>query len=635
MAFGPEGKLLWQRSMMEEFGRLTFPNGRTASPVVDGEVVITRGITGNWGTQAPVSDRFYAFDKRTGDLVWVATPGGTPKDSSFSQPYLNWAGGKRVLYATLGDGSVACVNARTGEPLWQVPLGKAGINAAVLVHNQDKCIAIYGTPYEPGQMVAFRIPKVTPQSGGPMVVARQEVELWSNDISTSTSSPILVGDRIYVVAEKGDLCAVDVTTGKTLWTVKLGIEQRNSCPLFADGRLYVPILDDPAAKGGATEAETGTKGALYIIEPGPTEGRIVTHLQLEGRCFGSPSAYNGKIYQQTKAKLYCFGRAGNNPGLAAAAPRQAEPKPGTATQLQIIPSEVVLRPGGQASFRVRKLDANGLTVGEAPDLRSVQWASYLPPTARVKARLSAKFNEQGIMIADPSAVPSAGAFEATLDGLKGYIRGRVLPFPPLHEDFETFELSATTTNKVEPPTPFAYPPLPWIGARIKFEVRAQDGTKALTKTIDNKLFQRGVVFLGTPAMSGYTIQADVLSDGNRRKMSEVGLINQRYLIALKGNDQKLEVSSNLERLRMPQATDPPNFRWQPNTWYTLKARVDVAADGAGVVRAKAWKRGDPEPEAWTLEVPHARAHRQGSPGLYSFAPQEMKTYLDNIRVTPN
>jgi hypothetical protein len=239
------------------------------------------------------------------------------------------------------------------------------------------------------------------------------------------------------------------------------------------------------------------------------------------------------------------------------------------------------------------------------------------------------------MIADPSAVPSAGAFEATLDGLKGYIRGRVLPFPPLHEDFETFELSATTTNKVEPPTPFAYPPLPWIGARIKFEVRAQDGTKALTKTIDNKLFQRGVVFLGTPAMSGYTIQADVLSDGNRRKMSEVGLINQRYLIALKGNDQKLEVSSNLERLRMPQATDPPNFRWQPNTWYTLKARVDVAADGAGVVRAKAWKRGDPEPEAWTLEVPHARAHRQGSPGLYSFAPQEMKTYLDNIRVTPN
>ena len=39
-----------------------------------------------------------------------------------------------------------------------------------------------------------------------------------------------------------------------------------------------------------------------------------------------------------------------------------------------------------------------------------------------------------------------------------------------------------------------------------------------------------------------------MSEGNRRKMSEVGVICQRYLIALKGNDQKLEISSNFERL---------------------------------------------------------------------------------------
>ena len=98
-------------------------------------------------------------------------------------------------------------------------------------------------------------------------------------------------------------------------------------------------------------------------------------------------------------------------------------------------------------------------------------------------------------------------------------------------------------------TLFAYPPLPWIGARFKFEVREKDGTKVLAKTIDNKFFQRATVFIGTPEMSHYTIQADVMSDGNRRKMSEVGVINQRYLIVLKGNEQKLEVNSNQERLR--------------------------------------------------------------------------------------
>ena len=75
----------------------------------------------------------------------------------------------------------------------------------------------------------------------------------------------------------------------------------------------------------------------------------------------------------------------------------------------------------------------------------------------------------------------------------------------------------------------------------------KDGTKCLTKTIDNKIFPARTVFLGAPDAKNYTIEADVMSDGNKRKMSEVGVINQRYAIVLKGNDQNLEVSSNFER----------------------------------------------------------------------------------------
>ena len=245
------------------------------------------------------------------------------------------------------------------------------------------------------------------------------------------------------------------------------------------------------------------------------------------------------------------------------------------------------------------------------------------------------FNSDAVLVAAPDKVPSAGAFEASLGELKGYLRGRVLPNLPIETDFESFTLSETTTNNVEPPTAFAYPPLPWIGARFKFAVRDKDGSKALVKTIDNRFFQRAFVFMGEPDMKNYTVQADVMSEGARRKMSEVGVINQHYLIVLKGNDQKLEVNSNLERLRVPAATDAPNFRWQPNTWYTLKTRVDVAPDGSGVVRAKAWKKSDPEPEGWTLEVPHKHAHTSGSPGLFGFSPQDMRVFIDNIKVTPN
>src|SRR5262245_61224455 len=256
-AFTSDGKLLWQHSLMEEFGRLTFPNSRTASPAIDRDLVITRGITANWGAQGPAADRFYAFEKKTGELVWASNPGDRPKDNSYSHPWLGWLGGKRVFYSATGDGSVVCVNARTGDPLWRVTLFKAGINASVLVHNNDKVIAVYGTPYEPGEMVALKILDVAPTNAaaGPVVLDRAKVQLWAADLSTSASAPILSGDTVYLVAEKGDLCAIDANSGNIRWKVKLGVEERNACPLFADGRLYVPMLDDPA-----TKAETGEAG---------------------------------------------------------------------------------------------------------------------------------------------------------------------------------------------------------------------------------------------------------------------------------------------------------------------------------------------------------------------------------------
>jgi outer membrane protein assembly factor BamB len=96
--------------------------------------------------------------------------------------------------------------------------------------------------------------------------------------------------------------------------------------------------------------------------------------------------------------------------------------------------------------------------------------------------------------------------------LSGTIRGRVLPGLPILENFDEFTLSETTTNAVEPPTPFAYPPLPWIGARFKFEVRAKDGNNCLVKTIDNPFFQRAMVFMGQPGLNNYTIEADVMSE---------------------------------------------------------------------------------------------------------------------------
>jgi hypothetical protein len=349
-------------------------------------------------------------------------------------------------------------------------------------------------------------------------------------------------------------------------------------------------------------------------------------VQLEGRCLGAPSVWSGKVYVLTTERLYCFGKRGS--GNAAPTTRDQKPAPGKAVALQIIPSEVLLQPGEKAKFRIRGIDENGFPTGWL-DSSKAKWAKYVPPTARVRAEMNGEFNASGELVAADSQVASAGAFEATLDGLKGTMRGRILPAPPISEDFEKYALSVD--HATESGVKFAYPPLPWIGARFKFEVRDLDGNKVLAKTLDNIFFQRATVFMADPKLKNYTLEADLMTDGNRRLMSTVGLINQRYLIALMGNSQELEVSSNQERVK---AAVP--FKWSPKTWYRLKTRVDIASDGSGVVRAKCWKKGDSEPAAWTIEVPHKHAHLEGSPGLFGFAPQSLfRVYIDNISVTPN
>src|SRR5437763_15734541 len=115
-------------------------------------------------------------------------------------------------------------------------------------------------------------------------------------------------------------------------------------------------------------------------------------------------------------------------------------------------------------------------------ISALKWVSFNPPTARVKSTMKAICQPDGELVAANETVPSAGAFEATLGDLKGYIRGRVLPFLPIKQDFESFTLSETNAEG----TAFAYPPLPWIGARFKFDVRDKDANKVMAKTIDHR-----------------------------------------------------------------------------------------------------------------------------------------------------
>jgi outer membrane protein assembly factor BamB len=596
VAFDADGKPLWERSLMEELGRLTFPNGRTGGPVIDGDLLIFHSITANWGEQGPARDRFYAYDKRTGEPVWASAPGETPSDNSFSMPVFAWRNGRRVFYAGTGCGHVVCVDARTGERIWRHLIAAGGVNCSMVLAGDDTVIAIQG------------VENVDSSETGRMVAVKDGKEIWRNPLAHFSSSPVIVGDRVYQMTQTGELASVDAKDGRVLWKHKLAPYQLHASPLYADGKLYVGHEN----------------GVMHVVKPADSGPTVVSGETLDGGIIGSAVVWRGRVYVFTTKMLYCWGK--KEPGPEPTSPPEKKgPEAGTAVKLQIVPSEVLLAPGASAPVRVRALDANGATA--AADLGKLAWEKFVPPTAKVKAFLDASFPAADRMQADAAVKPSAGAFKATAGALSGTMRGRVLPVAPLAQDFEAFKLEVA--HEKEAGVKFAFPPLPWIGARFKWEVRQLDGSNVLAKTLDTPLFQRAMAFIGPPDVAGCTLEADVMSDGNRRVMSTVGLINQRYLIALEGNWQRLEVSSNQERLK-----ESVPFAWKPNVWYRLKTRVDVAGDGNGVVRAKAWPRGTPEPAAWTIEVKVPHAHAHGAPGFYGFSPQSQKrVYIDNISLT--
>jgi hypothetical protein len=96
-----------------------------------------------------------------------------------------------------------------------------------------------------------------------------------------------------------------------------------------------------------------------------------------------------------------------------------------------------------------------------------------------------------------------------------------------------------------------------------------------------------------------------------------------------GAHQQIQVRSWAAEHR---ATTNVPFAWQHDVWYTVKFRVDAQGQQARL-RAKVWKRGEPEPEGWTLEAQDPLPIRQGSPGLYGYAPTSI--YYDNLRVERN
>ncbi len=601
-ALSNDGKVLWSRSLTEEFGAWTTHGGRTTSPIIEGDLVIVGTIIDGWGDTAQRKHRFYAFDKSTGECVWTSAPGGRPYDTVYPTPIAATINGTRLIIVGGADGAVYGIKAQTGEPVWNCPITKRGINNCAVINGTTVFASHSEENLDTNEMGLI----VAIDATGKGTLGKGNIKWSVNGFRGGYSSPVIDGDRLYQIDDSANLFAFEINTGKELWKHTLGTLQRAS-PVLADGKLYV-----------------GTEnGKFFILKPGPTGCQVLSEIELgpvekvelkseagdeaitaNEQILASVAVSRGRVYLVTTKAVYCIGKKTPSPALHPAIEIvETAPADATVAQVQVVPADLVMKPGETAKFRVRLFDDHARFIREEANavwslegLKGVAQSNQLTPGA-----------DAGVQ---------AGTVKATVGGVAGVSRVRVIPPIPLSENFESVAVDGV--------------PKYWISAGGKYSVRQIEGNKVLVKNPNPPAFKRSRSLFSPIDWSNYSTEADVRATEKRRQMGDAGVVAQRYELAILGNSQKIELRSwQIEEKR----TVKKPFAWKTDTWYRLKIQVENLPDGKVRARGKAWPVSEPEPAEWTLERIDPLGNRHGSAGIFADAPNEV--FFDNIKVTPN
>ncbi len=584
-----KGKIVWSRSLTEMDGRISGYGGRIHSPIIDEDRLILSFSSVGWGKQGPPRHRYFAFDKMTGEVQWVAVPGGRPRTmTTYTIPVVTVINGQRLLIDGNGDGAVYAMKARTGEVVWKFELSKLGLNSSVVVDGTRVYASMRNENIDEGSM--GRVVCIDGTGEGDVTKTH---EVWrGNEIKAGYASPLVHDGVVYVIDDSGNMHALHAGTGETLWEHSLGTVGKGS-PVWADGKIFAPEVN----------------GNFHILQPGRdgVTSLDVEHLTMpDGRyaeIYGSPAIAYGRIYLTTEEGFYCIGdqKAAFSPALGEPVALDSESAPADPAPafLHVSPTEVIARPGEPVQFRVKAYDAHGRFLGE-------------PEGSWELAGLDGKIDVSGRFTPNPKGGFQGGEVTARVGSLRAAARLRVFPSLPWSEDFQSWQVGD-------------HPSL-WPGGAGRFTVEDLDGSKVLAKRFVGRGLERQSLYIGTPDMSGYTIQADLRGTKKGRRRPDMGLIAGRYTLDLMGNHQRLQIRDWAE-LRLEHHLP---FPWEVDTWYTMKLRVEVK-DGKAAVLGKVWPKAQEEPDGWTIRVEDPYPNPTGSPGLYGYSPTTI--YYDNVKVT--
>ncbi len=589
---GESGETLWDCSLGEQFGLLTTYGGRLTTPILFDDLVIVGGVIIGWGDTAKPTHRMLAFDKETGECIWQSGTRPLPDDTTYSTPVTCVLGGQEAMVFGSGDGGVHAWQPRTGKSIWLFDFSLRGLNVSPVVKDDrvytGQSEENVSNPTTMGSIICID----GSLSGN---ITKNGLE-WRLPGMMGKSSPLLVDGRLYCFDDQAKLHIVDVETGKPVGReVRLVGTRMKGSPIWAEGKIYAC-----------------TETAWHVMQPNERGVKMIDRMRMprEDEVLGSPIISHGKLYLPTTSQIYCLGKPGVEP-QATPIPEPPKVEPPSADDavatVQLVPAEALIKPGQDQQYRVRLFNARGQFLRDGEAEFSVSGPGEIDGDGRYQA-------------------PSGGKHEAAtvvakVGDLEGKARVRIVPDFPWDFEFAGGEI-----------------PVPWIGARYRHVIREVDGRNVMVKLTTIPKGQRSQAILGHDGEHDYTVQADVLgslrsSDGRETdKLPDIGLIAQRYTMALMGQHQKIQIRSWTSQVETRFKKEVP-FEWEADTWYTMKFSAGVE-DGRAVLKGKVWKRGEDEPEQWTIEAVDEVPNVVGSPGLFGNA-QVSELYIDNVKVSEN
>ncbi len=627
--FDKDLKVVWQKSLTEEFGRVSGYGGRVTSPIIDGNLLILGIINASWGEQAIGNNRFMAIHKNSGQIVWWSSTGFAVRDTYYSTPVVAVINGERLMITGGGDGGVHAFKVLTGERVWSHLFGPGSINWSPVVSGN----LVYIGQGEENDGASTQGAVLCLDAS--QVKNMQPKLVWQKDgIKAKFASPIIHEDRLYICGDVGTLHCLDGKTGKEYWDFQYGKNTKGS-PVLADGKIYL--------------AEVNSK--FHILKPGVDSCERL-HAQFfrktgsgeDIEINGSPAIANGRVYFMTGTDFYCLetkdGKIGNvpeQPGIPTGT--------GAVTHIQIYPADLMVEAMDKVKLSAWGYDSKGHLIGPV----EVKWelAGLLPPVpprnappAATKtgpapattpppllaATLSAAFGSTTDLSLKGQPPAQFGRVIASSGMVSGYARVRVVPKLPYAPNFANIPLKRT--------------PGGWVNCQGKFEIVQLDDKKFLKKVNINPspLVARANAYINPPSSTGYTIESDVMGTKVRDDLPDMGVVANRYTLMLAGNTQQLRLVS---WDALPRVDKTISFPWKAGVWYRLKLTVEVGEGGKGIAKGKAWPKDQKEPAEWNVDFSDPIVNANGSAAIYGYAAGILdnqpgcEIFYDRVTINPN